>query len=120
MYCDYFFWLTLTPISQWYKLEQIIQNISCKNMAYGEYLNGYWTVYMGRSIIPKPIVKSAPSVVRNAWERSLGATGAIIFNLLPENIRSMNTDHIDTFKNHKDRAGESCSHKQPPASATHI
>ena len=41
-------------------------------------------------------------MVRNARERSLGARGAIIFNILPENIRSMNTDHIDTFKNHLD------------------
>ena len=49
----------------------------------------------GRNIIPKPIVKSAPSLVRNARERSLGARGANIFNLLSENIRSMNTDHID-------------------------
>ena len=56
----------------------------------------------GRSIIPKAVVRAAPSAVRNARERSLGVKGAQIFNLLPEQIRSMNTDHIDMFKNHLD------------------
>ena len=56
----------------------------------------------GRSIIPKAVVRAAPSAVRNARERSLGVRGARIFNLLPEQIRSMNTDHIDMFKNHLD------------------
>jgi hypothetical protein len=35
-------------------------------------------------------------------ERSLGVRWAQLFNLLPENIRSMNTDHVDFFKNHLD------------------
>ena len=52
--------------------------------------------------MPKPVVKSAPAVVRAARERTLGVRGAIIFNLLPENIRSMNSDHIELFKNHLD------------------
>ena len=56
----------------------------------------------GRSIIPKTIVKSAPTMVRNARERSLGVKGAQIFNLLPENIRGMNSEHVDLFKNHLD------------------
>ena len=56
----------------------------------------------GRSIIPKAVVRAAPSAVRNARERSLGVRGARIFNLLPEQIRSMNTDHIEMFKNHLD------------------
>ena len=56
----------------------------------------------GRVIIPKAVVRAAPSAVRNARERSLGVRGAQIFNLLPENIRSMNTDHVDFFKNHLD------------------
>ena len=53
----------------------------------------------GRFVIPKPVVKAAPSVVRNARERSLGVRGAQIFNLLPEKLRSMN---IEYFKNHLD------------------
>ena len=56
----------------------------------------------GRTIIPKTVVRAAPSVVRNARERSLGVRGAHIFNLLPENLRSTNTNHVDLFKNHLD------------------
>ena len=56
----------------------------------------------GRTIIPKPVVRAAPSIVRNAREGSLGVRGARLFNLLPENIRSLNTDHVDLFKNHLD------------------
>ena len=56
----------------------------------------------GREVIPKPVVKTAPSVVRNARERTLGVRGAMVFNLLPEKLRSMNTDHVEVFKNHLD------------------
>ena len=56
----------------------------------------------GRSIIPNTVVRTAPSLVRNARERTLGVKGAQMFNLLPDQLRSMNTDHIDTFKNHLD------------------
>ena len=55
-----------------------------------------------RTIVPNPIVRSAPAIVRNAREQSLGVRGAQLFNLLPETIRSMNTEHVDTFKNHLD------------------
>ena len=40
--------------------------------------------------------------VQYARERSLGVKGAKIFNLLPEQLRSMNSGHIDYFKNHLD------------------
>ena len=53
-------------------------------------------------MIPKPVVRSAPSMVRTARERTLGVRGAAIFNLLPEQLRSMNSDHVDVFKNHLD------------------
>ena len=56
----------------------------------------------GRSIVPKPIVKPAPAMVRNARERIMGVRGAHIYNLLPEDLRSLNTDHEDLFKNHLD------------------
>ena len=56
----------------------------------------------GRTIIPKPVVRAAPAVVRNAREGSLGVRGARLFNLLPEQIRSLNTEHVDYFKNHLD------------------
>ena len=44
----------------------------------------------------------APTAVRNARAQSLGVRGAKTFNLLPEVIRTMNTEHIDYFKNHLD------------------
>ena len=56
----------------------------------------------GRTIIPKAVVRTAPAVVRKARESSLAVRGAKIFNLLPQNLRSMNSDHIDFFKNHLD------------------
>ena len=56
----------------------------------------------GRVIIPNTVVRAAPSCVRNARERSLGVRGAQIFNLLPENLRSTNSQHTDLFKNHMD------------------
>ena len=56
----------------------------------------------GRDVIPKPVVRAAPTVVKNARERTLGVRGAQLFNLLPEKLRSMNSDHIDVFKNHLD------------------
>ena len=55
-----------------------------------------------RTIIPKKVVRSAPTMVINARERSLAVRGAQIFNLLPANLRSLNSDHIDIFKNHLD------------------
>ena len=56
----------------------------------------------GRMITPKPIVKSAPTIVRNARERSLAVKGAQIFNLLPESLRGLNSQHVDLFKNQLD------------------
>ena len=56
----------------------------------------------GRTIVPNAIVMSSPAIVRNAREQSLGVRGAQLFNLLLENIRSMNTEHVYTFKNHLD------------------
>ena len=56
----------------------------------------------GRYALPKPVARTAPTVVKNARERSLGVKGVTIFNLLPEKLRSMNSEHIDTFKNHLD------------------
>ena len=56
----------------------------------------------GRMVIPKSVNWKSPASVRNAKQNSLGVRGALIFNLLPESIRTMNTQHIDTFKNHLD------------------
>ena len=56
----------------------------------------------GRQFIPNHIDPKAPALVRKARENSLGVRGARIFNLLPENMRTMNTEHVDMFKNHLD------------------
>ena len=50
----------------------------------------------------KPLVRDAPAMVKQSREQSLGARGPQIFKLLPGNLRSMNADHVDTFKNHLD------------------
>ena len=56
----------------------------------------------GREVIPNTVVRAAPAVVRQAREKSLGVKGAKLFNLLPDSIRNLNTDHVDFFKNHLD------------------
>ena len=56
----------------------------------------------GRTIVPNTVVRSAPTIVRKAREQTLGVRGANIFNLLPDDLRCMNTEHVDTFKNHLD------------------
>ena len=55
----------------------------------------------GRMVIPKPVVKTCPAVIRRARLSSLSVRGAQIFNL-PDNIRTMNTEHVDMFKNLQD------------------
>ena len=56
----------------------------------------------GIIITPISMVKSAPTIVRNARERSVAVKGAQIFNLLPESLRGLNSQHVDLFKNHLD------------------
>ena len=52
--------------------------------------------------IPKQVDRKSPAVVKKARENSLGVKGALLFNLLPDSLRTMNTDHVDMFKNHLD------------------
>ena len=52
----------------------------------------------GRSVVPHPIVRSSPCVVRQARESSLRVKGAKLFNVLPDCIRNINSDHVDLFK----------------------
>ena len=53
-------------------------------------------------VIPKQVNRSCSAAVRRARENSIAVKGAQMFNLLPENIRTMNSEHIDLFKNHLD------------------
>ena len=57
----------------------------------------------GIMAIPKQVDKKSSSAVKKARENSLGVKGALLFNLLPDKLRTlrtMNTDHVDMFKNH--------------------
>ena len=56
----------------------------------------------GRHIIPQTVNRSAPVLVRNVRERSIGVRGAHLFNLLLDSIRTMNTEHVEMFKTHLD------------------
>ena len=56
----------------------------------------------GRIITPKPMVKSAPTIVKNARERSIAVKGVQLFNLLPESLKGLNSQHVDLSKNHLD------------------
>ena len=84
----------------WYNYIRIYKDPLQKNFllltVYGK-TPGYTNI-----IIPKTVVRAAPAVIRKAREGSLGVRGAQIFNLLPENLRSINTGHVDLFKNHLD------------------
>ena len=52
----------------------------------------------GRTALPRTVVKSAPSLVRNARESSIGVKGTKIFNLIPASIRNISCDNVDMFK----------------------
>ena len=107
----------LVNLNYWEKLQQLrlysqerrrerymlifLWNIS-QGMVFGFTLEFSSDGRRGRTIVPKTVVKSAPAAVRRAREMTLGVRGAQLFNLLPANIRNMNTDHVDTFKNHLD------------------
>ena len=56
----------------------------------------------GRLAIPSTVIKSAAAPIRKAKENSLKVRGVHLFNLLPENLRNLNSDHTDLFKNHLD------------------
>ena len=52
----------------------------------------------GRCALPNAVVASSPASVRNARESSLGVKGALIFNLLPAELRNVDSHNIDSFK----------------------
>ena len=57
----------------------------------------------GRTAQPHTVVQSSPATVRRAREASLGVKGARILNLLPTDIRNLDSISIDTFKAELDR-----------------
>ena len=56
----------------------------------------------GRMAIPKQVDRKSPAAVKKARGNSFCVKGALLFNLLPDSLRTMNTDHVDIFKNHLD------------------
>ena len=52
--------------------------------------------------VPNNIPRNAPSVVKQARERSLGVHGVRLFNLLPIHLRNENSRDFPLFKNHLD------------------
>ena len=57
----------------------------------------------GRIALPHLVVSSSPAAVRNARESSLGVKGVKIFNLLPPDIRNIDSNNIDIFKQSLDK-----------------
>ena len=57
----------------------------------------------GRCALPNAVVASSPALVRNARETSLGVKGALIFNLLPAEVRNIDSHSVDIFKTKLDK-----------------
>ena len=68
----------------------------------GYSLTWQWNERRGRFATPNPIPPSAPSMVKQARERSLGVHGPKLFNLLPITLRNENSGVFPLFKNHLD------------------
>ena len=56
----------------------------------------------GRTVLPHNIVASSPAPVKKARESSLGVKGARIFNLLPTEVRNIDSQSVDIFKKQLD------------------
>ena len=52
--------------------------------------------------MPKSINSKSPAAVRKAREGSLAFKGALLFNLIPQGLRDMASDHQDRFKDNLD------------------
>ena len=61
-----------------------------------------WSDRRGRYVIPSISNRNSPANVRNARDRSLGAHGARLFNLLLKSLRNENSGDFSLFKNHLD------------------
>ena len=68
----------------------------------GYKVNWHWNDRRGRTATPNSIPKAAPSIVKQARERSLGVHGARLFNILPSDLRNENSGDFALFKNHLD------------------
>ena len=57
----------------------------------------------GRKCKVKSVVRSAPASVKKARENSLAVKGAKMFNMLPSEIRNIDSEKVDIFKTRLDR-----------------
>ena len=57
----------------------------------------------GRECHVTEVIRTAPANVRKAREGSLSVKGAKMFNLLPPDIRNLNSDKVDIFKRRLDK-----------------
>ena len=56
----------------------------------------------GRSALPRQIIASSSNLVKKARESSIGVKGVKIFNLLPAEVRNIDSDNVDLFKSELD------------------
>ena len=56
----------------------------------------------GWTAVPKPVLQSTPAKVRRAREASLTVKGVALFNLCPQGLRDLASDHQDMFKDNLD------------------
>ena len=56
----------------------------------------------GWEAVPCPVKAGAPLAVRRAREASLAHRGVKLFNLMPQGLRNMASDHQDRFKSNLD------------------
>ena len=58
--------------------------------------------HCGKSALPRQIVASSSTLAKKARETSIGVKGAKIFNLLPVEVRNIDSDNVDIFKSELD------------------
>ena len=52
----------------------------------------------GRTALPRQVITSSSNLVRKARESSVGVKGAKLFNLLPVEVRNIDSDNVEIFK----------------------
>ena len=51
-----------------------------------------------RTALPRQVITSSSNLVRKAHGSSVGVKGAKLFNVLPVEVRNIDSDNVDTFK----------------------
>ena len=61
-----------------------------------------YSLRRGWTAVPKNVDPGSPACVRRARESSLAVKGAALFNMCPQGLRDMASDHQDRFKENLD------------------